>query len=287
LTEISVKRFRSGMNKKEIKIVFTDLDRTLLRDDNTISDRCLRALTSLQKNDVIVIIATGRNIFSARKILDEELPIDYLMFSSGCGIMDWKTQKVIYENHLENWEILRVMSILLSFNADFMIHHPIPDNHKFDYARKSRDNRDFEQRIALYKPFAKTLENPPEIASQFIAILRSDEIGKFEEIKQKIDFLKVIRATSPLDHKSIWLEVFPNGVSKGHSAEWLCDQLNINRKYTLGIGNDFNDLDLLEFTEYSCVVANAPEELKKRYDVIDSNQDNGFAKCMEKLVKGL
>lgn len=272
------------MEKNKIKIVFTDLDRTILLDDNTFSLRSLRVLQESQRAGIVVVIATGRNIFSAEKVLPYDLPIDYLIFSSGCGIIDWKTKKVIHENHLDAKEIRKVFDIFDSHNVDFMIHLPIPDNHYFAYVRKNSNNKDFERRIALYIPFAEEMENPPKKGSQFIAILPPGGNAKFETIKQEIDFLKVIRATSPLDHESIWLEVFPNGVSKGFSAQLLCKRLGIDQKYTLGIGNDFNDLDLLEFTAHSCVVANAPEELKEIYNVIDSNQNDGFTKCMEKMI---
>ena len=271
------------MERDKIKIVFTDLDRTLLKDDNTLSERNLAALKELKERRIVTVIATGRNIFSTRKVLSADLPFDYLMFSSGCGIMDWKSQKVIYENHLEAWEIVRTMSILLAYNVDFMIHEPIPDNHKFYYVRKKVKNFDFEKRIILYKPYAVPLEEPPQKASQFVAILPPHGNAEFDEIKREIDFLKVIRATSPLDHESIWMEVFPNGVSKGHSAQWLCAKLGIAQTFTLGIGNDFNDIDLLEWTAHSCVVANAPQEMKEKYRVIASNQEDGFAKCVEKL----
>ena len=142
-------------------------------------------------------------------------------------------------------------------------------------------NFDFEKRIILYKPFAVSLEEPPQKASQFVCILPPHGNAEFDEIKKEIDFLKVIRATSPLDHESIWLEVFPKNVSKGHSAQWLCEKLGIDQKYTLGIGNDFNDIDLLEFTAHSRVVANSPQEMKEKYRVIDSNQEDGFAKCIK------
>ena len=273
------------MERDKIKIVFTDLDRTLLRDDNTLSKRNLIALKNLKERGIITVIATGRNIFSTRKVLGTDLPFDFLMFSSGCGIMDWKSQKVIYENHLEAWEIFRTMSILLAYDVDFMIHEPIPDNHKFYYARKKPKNFDFERRIILYKPYAVPLEEPPQKASQFICILPPHGNAEFNEIKKEIDFLKVIRATSPLDHESIWLEVFPNGVSKGHSAQWLCAELGIAQRFTLSIGNDFNDIDLLEWTAHSRVVINSPQEMKEKYRVIASNQEDGFAQCMEKLFQ--
>ena len=273
------------MKKNLIKIVFTDLDRTLLKDDNTLSAKNLAALHDLKEKGIVTVIATGRNILSAKRVLSDNIPFDYLMFSSGSGIMDWKSQKVIYENHLEAWEIVRTMSILLAYNIDFMIHEPIPDNHKFYYARKKLKNFDFEKRIILYKPYAVPLEELPQKASQFVAILPPQGNDKFEKIKKELDFLKVIRATSPLDHESIWLEVFPKGVSKGHSAQWLCEYLSVSQEETLSIGNDFNDIDLLNWTAQSYVVENAPKELKQKYQTTSSNEEDGFAEVVVCILK--
>ena len=270
------------MERDKIKIVFTDLDRTLLRDDNAISEKNLAALKNLKEKGIITVIATGRNIFSFRKVLNVDLPFSYLMFSSGCGIMDWKTQEVIYENHLIKQEVNKTLKIFLKHKVDFMLHEPVPENHRFQYKRVNMDNIDFERRIKLYKLFANPLKQINQQASQFIAILKPGSDRKFEEIKNEINFLKVIRATSPLDHKSIWLEVFPNGVSKGHSAEWLCKKLGIEQTQTISIGNDYNDIELLEWTAQSYVVENSPELLKKRFLIIKSNEEDGFAEVVEK-----
>ncbi|MCD4796727.1 MAG: Cof-type HAD-IIB family hydrolase [Candidatus Cloacimonetes bacterium] len=271
------------MKRNKIKIIFTDLDRTLLKDNNTISARNLTALKNLKESGIVTVIATGRHILSSRKVLSTNLPFDYLMFSSGCGIMDWKSQETIYENHLTEDEVKKVLQILLTHKVDFMLHESIPENHRFQYKRVNENNFDLERRIKLYEPYAVPLQYPPQKASQFVVILPSNSDEKFENIKKEIDFLKVIRATSPLDHKSIWLEVFPRNVSKGHSAEWLCKKLGINKAFTLGIGNDFNDIDLLEWTAQSYVVENSPNELKEKYNIIASNQKDGFAGCVEKL----
>ena len=78
------------------------------------------------------------------------------------------------------------------------------------------------------------------------------------------------------------MEVFPNGVSKGHSAEWLCKKLGIEQTQTISIGNDYNDIELLEWTAQSYVVENSPEQLKKRFLITKSNEEDGFAEVVEK-----
>ena len=264
---------------KNPEIIFTDLDRTLLKDDNSLSDRNIETITELQKRKIITVIATGRNIFSAKKVLEENLPFDYLLFSSGAGIIDWKSQEVIYENFLVDSEINLILEILIRHDVDFMIHKIIPENHRFLFWKTGNSNPDFERRIEIYRQFAQPLKLPIKIkkASQFIAVLPESLEQKFAEIKADLTEMQTIRATSPLDHRSIWLEVLPKRVSKGHSAEWLCNFLNIDRENSIGIGNDFNDLDLLDWTAESYVVGNSPEELKNRYQVIKSNEEDGFA----------
>jgi Cof subfamily protein (haloacid dehalogenase superfamily) len=268
------------------KIIFTDLDRTLLKDDSTFSKRSINALIKLRENSITTVIATGRNIFSAKKVLNDDFPIDYLIFSSGAGIIDWKMKEIVSEDHLSRNDVISTAEVLIAHNVDFMIHDTVPDNHEFLYYKIGKRNPDFLRRLKIYEKFAKPVTFPfeAENASQLIAILPKGSENRFDEIKAEIKGLKVIRATSPLDHKSIWLEVFPQNVSKGKAAEKLCKKLSISQENTVGIGNDYNDLDLLAFTHKSFVVANSPDELKKMYEVTKSNEEDGFAEVVEGLL---
>jgi len=269
-----------------IKAVFTDLDKTLLGNNGTFSKTNLKAMRDISKNNISLIIATGRNILSAKKVLTNEHCFDYLMFSSGAGIINWRSKEIIYENHLHENDTRKAIDILLKNDVDFMVHDMIPENHRF-YYWIHHSLPDFKRRIKLYNTFAQPLEldYSPLRATQLLAVLKQNEKDKFEKIKNELNFAKVIRATSPLDNRSIWLEVFPINISKGHSAVWLCKNLNINIDETIGIGNDFNDVDLLEMTHKSYVVENAPAELKQRFMVVSSNENDGFAEVVNKILK--
>ena len=268
-----------------IKAVFTDLDRTLLKDNGTISEANLKAMKYLKENNIQLIIATGRNIISAKKILTNEHHFDYLMFSSGAGIIHWQTKEIIFENHINKENTKKTIDILLKFDVDFMVHDIIPENHKF-YYWIHHSLPDFRRRIKLYNEFAKPLEldHSPIKATQLLAVLKQNEEDKFERIKNELGFVKVIRATSPLDNRSIWLEIFPQNISKGYTAKWLCNEFGIEKNETVGIGNDFNDVDLLEITHESYVVANAPDELKQQFKDVASNEDNGFAEVVKRVI---
>jgi Cof subfamily protein (haloacid dehalogenase superfamily) len=271
----------------ELKMVITDLDRTLLRDDRTVGEHDYDSLVRLGERGIVRVIATGRSPFSLRKVIPKTFPIDYVIFSSGAGIYDWRSQKIIRQHHLLLRHVIPVIEILLKHNADFMIHAPIPDNHLFYFHGDGLHNSDFHQRIELYEEYALPLLIPLKMREtcQIIAIFPENGYGKYLDILDRLTGVNVIRTTSPLDHRSHWMEIFPEEVSKATAAEWLSEELNIPREKTLGIGNDYNDEALLEWTGASFVVANGPAELKTRFNSVASNQENGFTEAVEAGLK--
>lgn len=271
------------MARKNTGIVFTDLDGTLLNSDGTCSDADYQSLLDIQSKKIVRVAATGRSLFSVHKVLAPDFPIDYLIFSSGAGIMDWQHKKILLRQQLSSEQVITITKTLKENKIDFMLHYPIPENHHFVYHSTGKENTDFYKRIEIYKAFAEPMFLSVETfgaACQFIAIIPKD-VGLYHKIAQHFPDVKVIRATSPLDHHSIWIEIFPVDVSKGKAARWLCDSLPIDPAHSLGIGNDYNDIDLLDFTAHSYVVGNAPDDLKKLYAVCGHHNESGFSEAVE------
>jgi Cof subfamily protein (haloacid dehalogenase superfamily) len=274
-------------NTRQIEMVITDLDGTLLDDQSRLDKQNYDTLQWLGEYGIIRVIATGRNLFSAKKVLPMDIPIDYLIFSTGAGAINWKTGELIYAAHLAENEVRLSIETLIEANMSFMVHDLVPGNHLFLYHDSNCGNSDFARRIELYSDFAKPLTtDPPNYrnASQLVAIV-PENLSVLEEIRSKLSELKVVRTTSPLDGKNMWIEIFPANVSKGHTAEWMCNKLAISRSATLGTGNDYNDLDLLNFVEFPFVVSNAPGQLKKLFRNCKSNNDNGFTDAVYSVIR--
>jgi len=276
------------MASNDLKMVVTDLDGTLLNPQHQISEKDFHSLKLLGEYKICRVVATGRSLYSVNKVLLPDFPIDYLIFSSGAGIINWGSKKILYDQSLKPDEVGTIANLLIRMNIDFMIHEPIPDNHNFVYYQTGSENPDFMRRIRIYEKFAQPLSVDPRKfgnACQLLAIVQKD-VSIYEHIKNKLSQFKVIRTTSPLDGNSIWIEIFPINVSKASAAAWLCEQLGCNPDFVLGIGNDYNDMDLLNWTEQSFVVANAPHDLKEKFEITDSNINSGFTKALlrKKLI---
>ncbi len=259
----------------DIKIVITDLDGTLLPSTGKIDAEDYRFLDELQQKNIIRVIATGRNLYAALSVLPADFPIDYLIFSSGAGILKWDTKALIYSKKIDKEKVTELSQILISHKVDFMILAPIPNNHQFWYYRTKSINNDFNRRLNLYKQFATPIGDLSDTyhdACQILAIL-SNKIDWFEELSSKFSGIKIIRATSPIDNESIWMEFFPENVSKGHACNWLCQKLSLSPNEAVTVGNDYNDVDMLNWSKHSFVVADAPADLRERYTVVTKVAD--------------
>ncbi|MBT4821021.1 MAG: HAD family phosphatase [Lentisphaerae bacterium] len=264
------------------RMLVTDLDGTLLNDDHAIGDTDREALEECRTNGILRVAATGRSLYSANRVLSATSPIDYLVFSSGAGIMDWQNQDLLHAHHIEPPDVERARRALIAHKLDFMLHAPIPDNHHFHYYRNNGGNPDFEHRIAIYANVAQsanTSTKRTEQACQFVAIT-PDGVKHVNQLRRELPGLNVIRATSPLDGRSTWIEIFPPSVSKAQAAAWVADRAGVQQRETVGVGNDFNDEDLLGWTQHSFVVSNAPEELRARFQVTCSNETGGVAAAL-------
>ena len=158
---------------QNIKIVVTDLDGTILPSQGNISKTNYETLLQLKDQGITRVIATGRTLYSAMAVLPEDFPIDYLIFSSGAGIMKWETKELIYSQQIEAGEVQDLSEILIDHEIDFMILDPIPLNHQFWYYQSGNKNPDFDRRLALYKQFATPvgqLSDTKRDACQILAI---------------------------------------------------------------------------------------------------------------------
>lgn len=271
-----------------VRMVVTDLDGTLLGSYSQFSDRNMDALRRLGQRGVVRVIATGRSPYSADLVIPADFPIDYLIFSSGAGIIEWSSKSLVHSDALPVAKVQEVIDFLVECDVNFMVHEPIPQNHCFLYHRANIGNPDFERRVELYHDFCNPLilgVPYPNNATQLLAVLPPHS-NIFLDLKQRLSGVNVIRATSPLDGESIWMEIFPEGISKGHSVDWLCRALDgIKPNEVAAIGNDYNDLDMLAYTPNSFVVRNAPADLRERFRVVKSNDNDGFAEAVGLILE--
>ncbi len=266
------------MNK--IEAIVIDLDGTLLNNNQTVGKKDYKCLKLLEQKKVIRIIATGRSLYSFNKIIKPDFPIDYLIFSAGAGIMDFNSKKIITSFHIEKNDVKIIAEKLNELKIDFQVRNKVPQGHIYKYKQYSDKNADFERINEIYKEFIEELINFDsfEDASRFLCISDNEKI--IDEVYQNFPDFGIVRATSSIDNKTIWMEIFTKNVNKGSSLSYLSKQLNFSLNNTLGIGNDYNDIDFLNLIGLSYMVENASDNLKNLYLKTVSCENNPLSEVL-------
>lgn len=268
---------------KNIKLVATDLDGTFLKNDKSISTKNLEALHFLGEKNIVRAAATGRNLNKVKEVIHNHVPFDYIIYSSGAGVFDWRKQQEIYNQNIEKESVQKLLRFFIQENVNFHAFFPAPENHKHWYYRGADFCEEFERyfNFNVANAFELDIYNLPDTEMcQFLLIIPEDD-KRYLELKLKVESIceriRVIRASSPITPGYIWAEVFHQSVSKGNGIKHICELLQIDQNSTVGIGNDYNDFDLLEFTAYSFLTENAPTEIKGTFPQIPSNENDAFA----------
>ena len=273
-----------------VRLVATDLDGTFLKNDRSISAGNLKALHTLGTKNILRVVATGRNLHKVSEVIHPEVPFDFIVYSSGAGIYNWRDKKNIYARNMNRESATKLLDHFIVQKYNFYVFAAVPDNNNLWYHKGDGYCDEFNRYLSYHNSSAKPLPETGRINEelcQFLLIIPENEY-KFTNLKREIESLckeiRVIRSSSPVTAGFIWVEVFHHSVSKGCGVNILCDMLNIHPDETCGVGNDYNDIDLLDFTACSFVTRNAPLEVRGRYTEVPANEEDGFATVVQSII---
>lgn len=266
--------------------IVSDLDGTLVEKDKAISDENRLAFKEVRSLGGLSAIATGRSLFGVQTELAADFPLDYLIFSSGAGIYDWKKQELVHKTVLSGQDVHQIFSFLKSEGLDFTIQLEAPDSHRFYHSAHNPTNSDFMDRLSYHHEHSSPLfdDSLPSGASEFIVIEKAEQgLSTLDKIKTKLEnTFNIVRATSPFDGNSMWIEIFHKSVSKGNAAEWVRKKHELPKNKTFALGNDYNDLQLLAWANNPLVVKTAAAELLDRYTNLEKSIDLALSEALEK-----
>ena len=264
-------------------MIATDLDGTLLDGRGRLSAKSRAALEELGARGVVRVVATGRSRFSADRVLPGDLPLDYLVVSSGAGIIDFATGQYLRVQSLAAERTAHAAAELQTLELDFMVHERIPDNHRFAFHR-ARGCADFERRVDKYREHAEPGGAPWALQACQLLAIHEPTRDAYDDVRARLPGLSVVRTTSPLDQRSVWIEIFPGEVSKSQACAWIAARHDIGAAEVTAIGNDTNDLDLLHWAGHAFAVGNAHPQLLDEFRPVATNDGDGFAQAAGELL---
>ena len=265
-----------NISKEQIKLIAADLDGTLLNNKKEIGSYTKEILNKLINDYKIeLVLSSGRGFDGVKKYNDILGNNNYSIVMNGSNIID-SNGNILYRKRLE--EDISKKVIELAKKYDVCLHF-------FDDLNYIVSKDDFY--IKSYIQIEKTREITVGIEN--IEDYRFDKIIIFgdREIlnKLKIDIDSNLDVNSCFSGETL-LEVICKDVSKGNALKWICDNKGIDIKNTIAFGDNFNDIEMIEYAGVGVAMGNAEEEIKQKADYIAlSNNEEGVGKFLKDIFE--
>jgi len=281
-----------------VRLVAIDMDGTLLQTfERAVSPRCARALRAAQEAGITVAIATGRRTAYTEPLLEGlGLRADMPLITSNGAVTRTLGGEPIDRCQMESRIARGLCALLRGYGA--MV---------FTFDRPGRGElvlEDLDQaqgRIALWVEanrnaieVVKPLENALIDGEDPIQGMVTGGLSKMRHAEKALQASEwagacaCVRTEYPGRDLSI-LDLLPMGVSKGRALERLAARLGIDRKETMAIGDNWNDVDMLEWAGQGVMMGNAARELRamakmRGWKQTLPNDEDGVAVVLEAAI---
>ena len=266
-----------------IKLIAIDMDGTLLNPQHQITQRVKTAITAARDKGVAVVLATGRPFIGIQRYLHElglDQPGQYCVTYNGALVQKADNGECVAEVPVSFADYLYYEQLARELGVHFqaMTHSHMYTTNK-DISRFTIHEAGLTGMPLRYRALEEmepTLVFPkimmidePELLDAAIARLPAD-------VWQKNTILK----SAPF-----FLEILNKEVNKGTGVKLLAERLGLQTDEVMAMGDQENDLAMIEFAGMGVAMGNAIESVKAASQfVTKSNAEDGVAYAIETLV---
>lgn len=269
------------------KLVLSDLDETLLVDHH-VPDFNVEAIKRGREVGLKFVPSTGRAYNMIPDILKEieafDLEGEYSICFNGGMIVENKGNKILHFEGLSFKQTKEIFDWAKNYDVCVLI-FTIDMCYIFN-----PDPNEVERKTLQKAPF-KVID---EYNMDFIA---GEKIAKILYERRDMEYLKSIEAdlrnqtkgkVSVSYSSNRYLEFNALGVDKGKALRWLANYLNIDISETIAIGDNYNDVEMIEAASLGVAVKCANDDIKMIAQYVTNNDyyEGAVKEVIEKFVLG-
>ncbi|EKY3120646.1 sugar-phosphatase [Cronobacter turicensis] len=266
-----------------IKLIAIDMDGTLLLPDHTISPGVKNAIAAAREQGINVVLTTGRPFAGVESYLRElhmDKPGDYCITYNGALVQKASDGSTVAQTPLSYDDYRYLEQLSREVGSHF---------HALDRTTLYTANRDIS-RYTVHESFVATIPlvfceaEKMDPGMTFLKVMMIDEpeildkaITRIpQDVKEKYTVLK----SAPY-----FLEILDKRVTKGTGVKSLAEVLNIQPEEVMAIGDQENDIAMLEYAGVGVAMENAIDAAKEAANFVTrSNLEDGVAYAIEKFA---
>ena len=283
-----------------IKLLALDLDGTLLNSRGDIPEKNIEAIRQAEETGVLVTIATGRRFRDALPVA-EQLKLNAPVICHNGALLKYaESLETVAVSILAKRTVNEILRVGKSYGGDALLSADPVGKGVLLYDTVSAENVPLQKYIAWSKRLhgadaenaVHHVENLADIVDDYetvhvsfsgaCAAMVDLEAVLQIELKDSANILTTVYPS--LDFTLI--DILPPDASKGIGVEKIASINNLSAENVMVMGDNFNDLEMLEYAGTPVLMGNAAPELLEnpKYHQTTSNDESGVAHAIEKFI---
>ena len=278
--------------KQNESLYVTDLDGTLLKDDQTLSKETISFITSAIDNGLHFTYATARSITSSSFVLKSlQLQLPVILYN-GAQIYCPKKCTYIHTAYMVPHSYLRQLESFLNNGLDPVV-HCLDENDNLKVYFKSASNRSMakwinsrlingDERFTVTTDFSEIDSNK---VIELMVIADYEQLANYETDLATISDISYVLGEDVYCKGYYWLELSHVNANKGFAVEKLREYLsntNLDLNNIICFGDNHNDIPMFKKSTQSFAVDNAKTAVKNAASgVIKSNNEDAVTNYLK------
>ena len=266
------------------KILFSDMDGTLLKNDSTVSPGTKRVLDRMTAAGHRLVLTSGRPLDSMLEVMEQEglfYPDTLLIAYNGSLTWDCTAQAPLFSLPLP----LDICRGIADAARRYGVHYQTYTDHEIVCEKEDEELRYYRRRIhlpVLLSPDPVSVLTAPPYKMHAIHLTDHERL---EALKADVEERFSGRVTVQFSNDQ-YLEFFHSGSGKGSAILQLLRHLGIPVENSVSAGDAPNDISMLQAAGCGIAMKNADPEVKESADYITrfDNEHDGLADAVELLI---
>jgi Cof subfamily protein (haloacid dehalogenase superfamily) len=268
-----------------IKLVVSDMDGTLLRDDLTLSKKNIDAIKKIREKGIHFAFATGRPDQLMREYVDIVQLKEPIIMANGSIVGNPFQVERVFEKGIDKFVVDNIIHYLEEKNMTYMVYTKeaiyCKDNERYRLFKKRNETLSANRRslfIATEHP--KDLIEDDQVVYKILVIEQNQELYNsaytyFNNLDDIVVFQSHVK----------FIDINPANTDKGKGLKMLADYYGIDMSEIVAFGDQQNDINMIKEVGIGVAMQNAIPELKAvANDITLSNMEDGFAHWVEKNI---
>ena len=274
-----------------VKMIALDIDGTLLDSQSKFPDENLAAIHEAADAGIEIVVVTGRRYHSARNTVDA-LKCEYTVIATNGALVKSKGGETLQRHLLPAATARRVIEATAEFRETCGVIFDRPRERQVVFEKIDWNGLYVGPYLSRHREFVAEIAPLSDCVSEddpleVMYIGKCAEIAAVFAILESAPFAEeyTLSQTVYAERNFSMMDVLRRGVNKGSALESWAARQGVTREEVMAVGDNWNDLEMLEFAGVPVLMGNSLPELQALgFHLTLSNNANGVAHAIRKFA---